>query len=66
MELTHYESWQDRYASTSILAADPALLLEALQEQAERTYDRLASAGRISASRDDYRRTFVGGVYAGL
>ena len=55
--------WTDHYASSSMLAADPALLLEAIEEQAEQTCARMRDLASPSA-RAAFRREFIDTVYA--
>ena len=60
---TRFESWQDHYASASILAADPALLLEAIEEQADRAYDHVVHTP-CTLPRIAFRRRYIDAVYA--
>jgi hypothetical protein len=65
MEPTRFISWQDHYASANMLAADPALLLEAIEEQADRAYDRIVQTP-CTLPHHEFRRRYIDAVYAQL
>jgi hypothetical protein len=60
---SRFVPWQDHYASASIPAADPALLLEAIEEQADRAYDRVPQTP-CTLPRTAFRRRYIDAVYA--
>ncbi len=63
---SRFVPWQDHYASASILAADPALLLEAIEEQADRAYDRVPQTPCTLLPRIAFRRRYIDAVYPAL
>lgn len=63
MEQTRFIPWTDHHASASMLAADPALLLEAIEEQAEQTYNRMTGC---KLPHREFRRRYIDAVYAQL
>lgn len=68
MHPTQFQSWTDHYASASIIAADPALLFEAIEEQAEQAYARasVVNTGRCVLPHHEFRRRYIDAVYAQL
>lgn len=57
--------WSDHYASASMLAADPALLFEAIEEQAEQACARMPELAS-STARAAFRRQLIDDVYSRL
>jgi hypothetical protein len=68
MEPTRFIPWTDHHASASMLAADPALLFEAIEEQADQAYARasVVNTGRCILPHNEFRRRYIDAVYAQL